>query len=81
MVQGLLNVRGENISMNKKNSYEGVTSLRSLLLTSQNNAVRPEKGRNVFLLKTVLNTDCVKVLLHRFILATICQAVSAVLLL
>lgn len=29
-------------------------------------------------LKTVLNTDCVKVLLHRFISATIRQAVSAV---
>lgn len=80
MVQVLMNVRGENIFMNK-NSYEGVTSLQFLLLTSQNSAVRPEEDRKVFLLKTVLNTDCVKVLLHRSILAIICQAVSAVLLL
>lgn len=66
--------------MNKKNSYEGVVSLQILLLTSQKSAVRLEKGIDVFLLKTVLNTDCVKFLLHMFILATICQAASAVLL-
>lgn len=74
-----MNLRGENIFMNK-NSYEGVSSLQILLSTSQNSAVRSEKGRNVFLLKTLLNTDCVKFLLHMFILATICRAASAVLL-